>query len=87
MSIMTQHTYTQEAIMPNSKSGFEIRAGLLAQAQGLLEQNAQRKVDAYYAAVEQSTTRPVDIAYPELEITTGKVIETARQLNTFVNEK
>ena len=70
-----------------TKSGFEIRADLLSQAQGLLEQNAQRKVDAYFAAVEQSTTRPVDIKYPELEITTNEVIETARQLNTFVNEK
>ena len=70
-----------------TKSGFEIRAGLLSQAQDLLEKNAQRKVDAYYAAIEQSTTRPVDIKYPELKITTNEVIETARQLNTFVNEK
>ena len=73
--------------MSDSKSGFEIRADLLSQAQGLLEQNAQRKVDAYYAAIEQSTTRPVDIKYPELKITTNEVIDTARQLNTFVNEK
>ncbi len=70
-----------------TKSGFEIRADLLSQAQGLLEQNAQRKVDAYFAAVDQSTTRPVDITYPEVEITANKVIETARQLNSFVNEK
>ena len=70
-----------------TKSGFEIRADLLQQAQGLLEQNAQRKVDAYYAALEQSTTRPVNITYPEVEITANEVIDTARQLNTFVNEK
>ena len=36
--------------MSNSgKSGFEIRADLLSQAEGLLSSNYQREVDAIYA--------------------------------------
>ena len=38
--------------MADSKSGFEIRADLLSQSQGLLEQNAQRRVDAHYFNVD-----------------------------------
>jgi len=33
----------------NNKSGFEIRADLLNQAQGIIEGNLQRKVDAIYS--------------------------------------
>jgi len=32
-----------------NKSGFEIRADLLGQAQGILESNFQREVDSIYA--------------------------------------
>ena len=67
-----------------TKSGFEIRADLLSQAQGLLEQNAQRKVDAHYFNVDNKLDRA---KLPEVEITADQVIETARQLNEFVNEK
>jgi hypothetical protein len=70
-----------------TKSGFEIRADLLNQAQGLLEMNAQREVDAHYFAVEQSGDDASVISFPIVEITAEKVIETARQLNAFVNEK
>ena len=38
-------THIQEKKMSN-KSGFEIRADLLSQAQGILECNLQRKTDA-----------------------------------------
>ena len=68
--------------MSDSKSGFEIRADLLAQAQGLIEGNAQRQVDAAYARVDGG-----QVELPVLEITAEEVIATARQLNSFVNEK
>ena len=34
--------------MSDNKSGFEIRADLLSQAQGILQDNYQRQVDAVY---------------------------------------
>jgi len=69
-----------------NKSGFEIRADLLNQAQGLLEMNAQRKVDAVYFKAERSTDEVIE-GLPEVMITAQDIIETARQLNEFVNEK
>ena len=70
--------------MSDSKSGFEIRADLLNQAQGLLEMNAQRKVDAHYFNTENELESS---ELPVVEITADEVIETARQLNEFVNQK
>ena len=70
-----------------TKSGFEIRADLLSQAQGLLEQNAQREVDAHYFAVEQSGDEASVISFPVIEITPEDIIATARQFNTFITEK
>ena len=70
--------------MSDSKSGFEIRADLLSQAQGLLEMNAQRKVDAHYFNVDNKLEAG---ELPVIEITALDVINTARQLNSFVNEK
>jgi len=67
-----------------TKSGFEIRADLLNQAQGLLEQNAQRKVDAHYFNTDNKLDRT---KLPVVEITAEQVIETAKQLNSFVTEK
>ena len=73
--------------MSDSKSGFEIRADLLSQAQGLLEMNAQREVDAVYFAVDQAGDDASVISLPVVEITAEQVIDTARQLNSFINEK
>jgi len=70
--------------MSDSKSGFEIRADLLNQAQGLLEMNAQRKVDAHYFNTENKLESS---GLPVIEITPDQVIETARQLNKFINQK
>jgi len=70
--------------MADSKSGFEIRADLLSQSQGLLEQNAQRRVDAHYFNVDNKLATG---ELPVIEVTVEDVISTARQLNTFVNEK
>ena len=70
--------------MSDSKSGFEIRADLLSQAQGLLEMNAQREVDAHFFNTDNKLETS---ELPVVEITAGQVIETARQLNAFVTEK
>jgi len=70
--------------MSDSKSGFEIRADLLSQAQGLLERNAQSKVDAHYFNTDNKIETDPMI---EVEITTEQIVETARQFNVFVNEK
>ena len=70
-----------------TKSGFEIRADLLSQAQGLFEMNAQRELDAAYFAIDQAADEVSLISLPVIEITAEEVIETARQLNAFVNEK
>ena len=70
-----------------TKSGFEIRADLLNQAQGLLESNAQRELDAAYFAVDQAGDEASLISLPVIEITPEEIIETARQFNTFINEK
>ena len=68
-----------------NKSGFEIRADLLCQAQGLLTDNYQREVDAIYAHNDSfpNDKKPL----PLREITGEEVIRTARQLNEFVTEK
>ena len=73
--------------MSDNKSGFEIRADLLSQAQGLLEMNAQRELDAAYFAIDQAGEEASLISLPVIEITPEEIIETARQFNSFVNEK
>ena len=78
-------THTQEDIMSDNKSGFEIRADLLNQAQGLLEGNYQREVDAIFAHNDNfpNDKKPL----PLREIVGDDVITVARQLNEFVTEK
>ncbi len=71
--------------MSNGKSGFEIRADLLHQAQGLLEQNIQRKVDAIYM---HNDNHPDDKKpLPAASISASDVIAIAGELNEFVNSK
>ena len=69
----------------STKSGFEIRADLLSQAQGILTDNYQREVDAVYVHNEHNPTnvRPL----PLREIMGDEIILVARQLNEFVTEK
>jgi hypothetical protein len=71
--------------MSDSKSGFEIRADLLNQAQGLLEGNLQREVDSVYAHNDNHPDRKKDL--PVRELSAGDVITVAQQLNEFVNQK
>ena len=72
--------------MSNSgKSGFEIRADLLNQAQGILEGNFHREIDAIHAHNDNFPNEKKPL--PLREITGEEIIETARQLNEFVTEK
>ena len=68
-----------------TKSGFEIRADLLSQAQGIIEGNIQRENDSVYSHNE---------VHPENkkvlkghQITSSNVISVAKELYEFVNEK
>ena len=71
--------------MSQGKSGFEIRAELLNQAQGLLEGNIYRNNEAI---VEHNINFPNDTKpYGDQFVSTEEVIAVARQLNEFVNEK
>jgi len=79
------HTYTQEKNMNSNKTGFEIRADLLNQAQGILEQNYERQKEAIYSHNESFPNDKK--AIPVMEITAADVIVTARELNAFVTEK
>ena len=71
--------------MSDNKSGFEIRADLLSQAQGILQDNHQRKVDAVYMHNDSfpNDKKPM----PTTSITASDVIAVAQELNEFVNQK
>jgi len=71
--------------MSDNKSGFEIRADLLSQAQGILQDNHQRKVDAVYMHNDSfpNDKKPM----PTTSITASDVIGVAQELNDFVNQK
>ena len=67
------------------KSGFEIRAELLSQAQGLLEGNLYRSSEA---TIQHNNNFPNDMKQLDAkDISAEDVISTARKLNEFVNEK
>ena len=69
----------------SNKSGFEIRADLLSQAQGILECNLHRKIQAVQ---ERNGYNPEDVKeVPSDEISTADVIKAAKELYEFVNEK
>ena len=71
--------------MSQGKSGFEIRADLLNQAQGILMDIYHRQVDAIR---EHNENFPNDKKpLPTVSINAQDVIDTARQLNEFVTEK
>lgn len=67
-----------------NKSGFEIRADLLQQAEGLLVTNHQRQIDAIVYNNEFSETKT---EVPIFTIDATDVITTARLLYEFVNDK
>ena len=69
----------------STKSGFEIRADLLSQAQGILTDNYQREVDAVYLHNDNNPNEKKPL--PLREIMGDEIILVARQLNDFVTEK
>jgi hypothetical protein len=71
--------------MSDNKSGFEIRADLLGQAQGILEQNAHRKADAVHVHNDSFPNDKQPL--PAVIITAGDIINVAKELNEFVNQK
>ena len=71
--------------MSNNKSGFEIRADLLTQAQGILECNLQRRIDAIREYNGYHEDEPREL--PSETIDTNDVITAARELYEFVNDK
>jgi hypothetical protein len=81
---LLHNTHIQEKNMTN-KSGFEIRADLLSQAQGILECNLQRKTDAIREYNGYHEDAPKDL--PSETIDTTDVIKAARELYEFVNDK
>ena len=71
--------------MAQGKSGFEIRADLLNQAQALIESNIQREYDAVYL---HNDNNPNDKkGFPERQVIVGDVIQVAKQFNEFVREQ
>ena len=75
--------------MSNSnKSGFEIRADLLGQAQGILEGNLQRETEAVlYNNDIAGKEMAICIDLSKQVIDTADVIRTAKELYDFVNDK
>jgi len=79
-------------IMSDNKSGYEIRADLLSQAQGLLIDNRNLITDRYHnmacRAQEQKDVQwpdyPAELSTP---MTAQDVITVAKQFNDFVNSK
>jgi len=70
--------------MSNSKSGFELRTDILGMAMGLLENNREQATNSFYSIPEED--RQGESA-PIFNISTKEVIEEARKLYEFVNEK
>ena len=71
--------------MSDNKSGFEIRADLLSQAQGILEGNIQREENSVYSHNEvHPENKKVIKAH---SVTTSDVISVAKELYEFVNQK
>jgi hypothetical protein len=72
----------------NNKSGFEIRADLLSQAQGILEGNLQRETEALlYNNEIAGKDMSICVDLSKQVIDTAEVIKTAKELYDFVNDK
>jgi hypothetical protein len=68
----------------SNKSGFELRAELLGQAQGILSENREQVMNAHFQLPDE--VRKAEEC-PVIHITSDQVIEEARKLYEFVNEK
>ena len=78
--------------MSDKKSGYEIRADLLSQAQGLLIDNRNLITDRYHNMVCRAQEQK-DVPWPEypselsIPVSAQDVINVAKQFNDFVNSK
>ena len=70
--------------MSQPKSGFEIRANLLSQAQDMLTANIDRE---YQTIFEWNSNNENKKDLPLRIVNAEDVIAVAKQLNEFVNEK
>ena len=68
----------------STKSGFELRTDILGMAQGLLEGNREQQIGQFYSINEEDRRGQ---KAPVIEITSKEIIEVARELYGFVNEK
>jgi hypothetical protein len=73
--------------MSAGKSGYEIRADLLQQAESLLTGNIYRSNDAVVQHNDNFPNDKKSLSYGDQFVSTEEVISTARMLNDFVNEK
>ena len=71
--------------MSESKSGFEIRADLLSQAHGMLENNISREEQSIYSHNENHPSDKITLEARQLK--TVDVINVAKELYEFVNQK
>jgi hypothetical protein len=71
--------------MSQPKSGFEIRANLLSQAQDLLTANIDREYQTVYEWNSHNPGNEKEL--PLKAVNAEDVIAVAKQLNEFVNEK
>ena len=69
----------------NTKSGFEIRADLLSQAQGIIEGNIQRENDSVYSHNEVHPENKKVLKWHQIK--SSNVISVAKELYEFVNQK
>ena len=76
---------TLDKNMSDNKSGFQIRADLLGQAQGLLEQNLHRKADAIHVHNENNPNDKKPL--PSESILASDVVAVAKELNEFIIQK
>ena len=70
--------------MSNSKSGFELRTDILGMAIGILENNRDQSTNAFYSQADEDRAGK---SAPVIAISTDEVINTAKELYAFVNEK
>jgi hypothetical protein len=71
--------------MSESKSGFEIRADLLGQAQCILTDNVDRARESIYSHNEVHPESKK--AVPVNEVSAQEIISVAKELYEFVNER
>lgn len=71
--------------MSEYRSGFDIRAMLLSQAQSIHMDNYERMKESVFTHNDLFPNNKKEL--PAVEISAEDIIATAKELNTFVSEK